>query len=128
MSGTSGAQHLLDCLKQPIAVSQHDVVKLAPLFFADVARLQRFEIQTNRSDRRLQLVRDGVDERVVLLVASYLADQERRVEHESEDQHVEKDDAENEQRDFTPVKYDSPNVQRDRKCDETRAERDEKHD
>ena len=73
-------------------------------------------------------MRDGVDERVVLLVASYLADQERRVEHESEDQDVEKDDTENEQRHFAPVEYDPAHVQRDRERDETRAERDEKYD
>src|ERR1051325_7740801 len=115
-------------MQQSIAVSEHDVVKLETLMFINVASLQGFEIETNRRDRCLQLVRDGVDERVVLLVSSYLANQERRVEHESEDQHVEKDDAENEQRDFTPVQYDPTNVHRDRECNQTRAERDEEHD
>jgi hypothetical protein len=73
-------------------------------------------------------VRDGVDERVVLLVAPDLANQERRVEHKPKDQDDEEHDTENEQRDFAPVEYDPANVQRDRKCDQTRAERDEKYD
>src|SRR5678816_2151293 len=44
------------------------------------------------------------------------------------DRDDEEHDTENEQRDFAPVEYDPANVQRDRECDQTRAERDEKYD
>ena len=72
---TPALQDLVDGVMQPRGVGQHDVVELPPLLLVHLACLQRFEIQPDRRDRRLQLVGDGVDEGVVLLVAP---DLERR--------------------------------------------------
>ena len=83
--------------EQPVAVLEHDAVELLPLLVVELAALQGLEVQADRRDRRLQLVRDGVDERVVLLVAPDLAHQEDRVEHEPGDDQQEEDDAEDEQ-------------------------------
>ena len=82
--------------QQPVAVLEHDAVELAPLVRVELARLQRLEIQPNRRDRRLQLVGDRVDERVVLLVPPDLAHQEDRVQHDAGDDEQEEDDAEDE--------------------------------
>jgi hypothetical protein len=70
-------------------------------------------------------VRDRIDECVVLFVAAYLADEESRVQDQSEDQHEKKYDPENKQRDFTPVEQYPTDVQRDRQSNQARAERDE---
>src|SRR5215211_7114476 len=68
---------------------------------------------------------DGIDKGVVLFVASYLADQKGRIEHQAKDQDDEEYDPENKQRDFTPVENYPTDVHRDRQGDETRAQRDE---
>ena len=91
-------QHLLDGVVQPVGVGQHDVVELPALRVADLARLQRLEIQADRRDRRLQLVRDRVDEAVVLLVPPDLEHQEHRVDDQAGDDQAEEDDAEDERR------------------------------
>src|SRR5688572_31918063 len=92
MTSSTRSQHLLDCLQQAIAVGEHDVVKLASLLFVHLACFECFQIQPDRCDGSLEFVSDGVNERVVLLVAAYFADQERRVEHQSEDDQVKKDE------------------------------------
>ena len=66
----AGLEHLIDRAMQPLGVGQHDVVEAAPLFVVERARLQRLEVEADRRDRRLELVGDGVDEGVVLLVAA----------------------------------------------------------
>ena len=48
---------------------------MLPLRFLYFAALQRFEVQTNGSDGRLQFMRNRVDETPVLFVQAYLADQ-----------------------------------------------------
>ena len=79
----AGAQHLLDRVQQPVAVLEHDPVELAPLGLVELAGLERLQVEPDRRHRRLQLVGDGVDEGVVLLVAADLAHQEDGVEHDA---------------------------------------------
>ena len=99
LAGHAGLQHLLDGLLQPVGVREHDAVELAPLRLVDLARLERLQIQPDRGDRRLQLVRDGVDEGVVLIVAAKLAHEEHRVDDDAGDDQGEGDDAEDERQD-----------------------------
>jgi len=66
-----------------------------------------------------------MDERVVLFVATYFADEESRVQDQSKDQDEEKYDPENKQRDFAPVEQYPTDIQRDRQRDQARAQRDE---
>ena len=104
-------------------VVEHHAVELAPLLLRQLAALQRLQVQPDRRDRRLELVGDGVDERVVLLVAPDLAHQEDRIEDEARDDEREQDDAEAEQQAFAPVDDDPADVQRDGDRDQADAER-----
>ena len=113
---------------QPRRVGQHDVVELVALRLADRARLQRLEVQPDRGDRRLQLVGDGVDEAVVLLVALDLQHQEHGVDDQAGDDQAEQDDAEDDRRDAAGIGDDPADVQRDRGRDQQDAERDEERD
>ena len=91
----AGAQHLLDRARAagrcPRSITP---VELLPLRLVDRPVLQRLQIQLHRRDRRLQLVGDGVDERLVLLVAPDLAHQEDGVEHDAGDDEGKDDEAE----------------------------------
>ena len=108
----AGAEHLLDQVHQPVAVLQHHVVELAPLRFVDrrSARLQRLEVQADRRDRRLQLVRHGVDERVVLLVAPDFADEKGGVEDQAGDDGGEDQAAEQQRDELAQVRTTQPTL------------------
>jgi hypothetical protein len=74
-------QDLLHGIEQAIGILEHEAVKLLALRFVHLAPLQRFEVEANRRDGRFQLVRHGVDETVVLLVAPDFTHQKDGVEH-----------------------------------------------
>ena len=118
-------QDLLDESQQTIAVLVHDAIELLPLLGIQVAPLERFQVQPDRRQRRLELVGDRVDERIVLLVAPDLAHEKDGVEHEPADDYEEEDDAENQQQPLAPVEEDPPDIERYREGDETAAEDDE---
>ena len=126
LAGDAGLEHLLDGLLQPVGVGQHDAVEVAPLRLADLARLQRLQIQANRRDRRLQLVRDGVDERVVLIVAAHFAHEEHGVDDDAGDDQRKGEDAEDERQDPPPVDEDPADVEGDGCGDQDDAERHER--
>ena len=65
----AGAQDLLDGAEQAVAVVEHGAIELLALGLVDGPGLQGFQIQADGGDRGLQLVRDRVDEGVVLGVA-----------------------------------------------------------
>ena len=121
----AGAQHLLDGVLQAIGILQHDAIELLALRVADLARLQRLEVQADRRDRRLQLVRDRVEEAVLLFGDAHFADQEHRVDDEARDDQGEGDDAEHERRDAPPVHQDPADVEGNGCGDENDAEDDE---
>jgi hypothetical protein len=73
-------------------------------------------------------VRDGVDEGVVLLVATDFAYEEGCVEDEPRDDQDEEDDAEDKQRHLAPVEQNPADVERQRERDQTDAEREEEDD
>jgi len=54
--------------------------------------LQGFEIQPYGWDRRLEFMRNGVDEGVILLIARDLAHQKKRVEHYAAEDNGEQED------------------------------------
>ena len=93
----AGPQHLFDGAEQPVAVLQHHAVELLALGLVDLTILQRLQVEPHRRDRRLQLVGDGVDERLVLLVAADLAHQEDGVEHDAGDDEGKDEDADDQQ-------------------------------
>jgi hypothetical protein len=120
--GTAGPQHLLDGVQQPVAVVEHDAVELLPPGVVEVARLQGLEVEPDGSDRRLELVGDRVDERVVLLVAADLADQKDRVQHHAGDDQQEEDHPQHRQQPHPPVQHDPADVEGDGNRHETDAE------
>jgi hypothetical protein len=124
----AGFQDLIDGVVQPVGIGQHDRVELAPLLICRRARLQRLEIEANRGDGRLQLVGDGVDEAVVLLVAADLHDQEDRVDDQPADDQRKQHEtghqlAQPVLRDDDPI-----DVEEDRQRDEQDTQRDEERD
>src|ERR1700722_9494469 len=94
VSDLPGFQNLLYGTQQAIRVIQHELVEFLPLLFFHLAPLQRFEVQPNRGDRRLQLVSDRVDETAVLLVQPYFADKKRGVQNHSQNNRGEDNHAE----------------------------------
>ena len=73
-------------------------------------------------------MRDGVDERVVLLVAPDLADEECGVEDEAGDDGGEDDDAQDQQARVADVEHDPADVQRHGQRHQADAEGDEERD
>ena len=73
----------------------HDGVELLALYGVEVgASLQGFQIQPDAGDGGFELVRDGVEEGVLALVAADLADEEDGVEGDTGGEDGEEDDAE----------------------------------
>ena len=98
------------------------------LGLVDGSVLQRLQVQLHRRDRRFQLVGDGVDERLVLLVAADLAHQEDRIEHDAGDDEGKHDEAGDEQPGLAPVEDDPADVEGDDACHQADAEDDEERD
>ena len=73
------------------AITLHWVVAL---LVVERARLQRFEVQPNRGEGCFQLVGDGVDERVVFLIATDFEHEEHGVDDQAGDDQAAGDDAE----------------------------------
>src|SRR5215813_1826240 len=68
--------------------------------------LQRLEVQTNRRDRSLQFVGDGIDEAVVLLIAPNFPDQEKSVQDKTSRDSPKKNDSQGNLQAFAPVEND----------------------
>ncbi len=103
-AGLAGAQHLLDGVQEPVAVFQHDRVELAPLRLRQrrFAGQECFQMEPNGRHGRLEFMRDGVDERIVLFVPPDFADQEGGVQNQAGDDGGEDEHAEDQGRDLPP--------------------------
>src|SRR5262245_11913759 len=123
-------QYLVYRAVQPFRIRQHDIVETTPLLLAERSRLKGFEVQAYRRDRRLELVRHGVDEGVVLLVAANLENEKHGVDDQPGDDQPKRDDAEDEDTYAGPLGCDDnpADVQGDRCRYEEDAESDEKGD
>src|SRR5579859_2294823 len=118
-------QHLLHRTHEALGIDQHQFVELAAAGLIHLAALQGFEVEANRSDRRLELVGYRVDEAVVLLIAANLADQKNCIEDEPGDDGAEKDNAEKDLDAFTPVEDDPSAANGEGKRRQAHAERQE---
>ncbi len=123
-----GAQHLLDRLRQPVGIAQHQAVKFLLLCFRNVPPLQRLQMQPDRGHGRFQLMGDGIDETVVPLAAPQLAHQKNGVDHHPRDDQRKEDDAEEQQHALAPVQDDPADVERDRQRNQADPQAEEKHD
>ena len=101
-----------------------DAVELAPLLVVEGAALQRLDVQADARDGGLELVRDGVQEGVLALVAADFADEEDGIQHHASYQCAEEDDAEYEVDDAGAIEQDPGDVEGDRQAGEHHAEGD----
>ena len=114
-----------DGAEQAIGIGQHDSVEILPLLGRNLATLQRFEVKANRCERRFELMRNGVEERVLTLVAADLANEEDRVEDDAGHQQGEGDNSNDEQEEAPLVQDDPTNVKDDRRAKREDTKRDE---
>src|SRR5437868_695463 len=63
-------EHLLYCAQEAVRIFQHDAIKVPPFMVAQLAALQGLQVKPNGGDWGLELVRDGVQKAVLLLVAA----------------------------------------------------------
>ena len=113
VSGFAGFQHLLHRSQQPVGVVEHDAVEGASLRLINIAALQGLEIETNGGQRGFQLVSDGVDKAIVLLVAANLAHQKAGIENKSGGDRTKKDHAQQDAYTGLPVQDDPAECDRD---------------
>ncbi len=124
----AGSQDLFDGVQQPVAVFEHRLVELPSLRLVQLARQQCLQVEADRGDWCLELVSDGVDERVVLLVAPDLADEKDGVEHHPGNDDEKEDEAEDHQDAAAPADDHPADVQCDGDGDQADAERGEEDD
>jgi len=86
-------QHLFDGVQQALGIEQHQLVELPPLRFSDFESLQSLKVEPDGRDRRLQFMRDCVDETVMLLVAANFTDKKNGIEDKAGDDSAKKNDA-----------------------------------
>jgi len=126
MAELAGLEHLLDGAEQAVGVGEHDVVEVLPLRLGDLAALQGFEVEADGSDRRLQLVGDGVEEGLLTLVAADLAHEEDGVEDDAGDEDSKEDETENEHCDALLCQDDPGYVEGDQAADDEHPKGDRK--
>ena len=127
VASSPGAQHLLDRLGQPVGIAQHEPVELLLLLLRQFAALQCLKMQPDRRHRRLQFMRDGIDEAVVLLTAPQLPHQENRIHHHACDDQREKDNAEKQQHSLAPVQDDPADIEGNRQRHQANAQAEKEH-
>ncbi len=122
----AGFQDLLDGGEETVGVGVHDGVELLALGFVEIRTpLEGIEIEADAGDGGLELVRDGVEEGVLALVAADFADEEDGVEDDANDQEGEEDDTQDQIDEVAAVQDDPADVERDGDTGEQHAERDE---
>jgi Cu/Ag efflux protein CusF len=115
----AGTQNLFDRPKQAITVGENDPVKLISFCLIDSPRLQRFHIQPDGRYRCLQLVRNGIDECVVLGVPVDLANQKCGVQNDAGNDQRRKKNTEKQEDARSPVEQDPPDIKKN--CDQNQA-------
>ena len=126
--GLAREQDLVDRPLQAVRVVEHRVDDLGPLAGRQLALAECLQVELDARERRLQLVRHRVDERVVLLAPADLPNQERRVQRQAADQHDEADHPEEQQQPGSPVDDDETDVEGDRDRDQGAAEQRDEDD
>src|SRR5579875_3117592 len=112
-TNASGAQNLLDSGKQPFTIREHGLIKLFAFAVLDCTSHQRLQIEPNRGDRSFQLVRNGINKCIMLLVPPNCPDQEDGVQHYAANDDGDQDKAEEEQNAGTPVEENPADVKKE---------------
>ena len=128
-SGPARSQHLFNGVEQAVVIGQHNAVELLTLGFVDLSALQCLQIEPDGGDRSFQLVRDGINERVVLFIPPDFPDQENGIQDQSSDDRQEDQYPQDQQRDRPPTEDNDPAYGlRDSQNAQADAERDEEND
>ena len=114
----AGLEHLLNRAKQSVSIFEHDAVEITPLGLVQSTAFERFQVQANRRDRRLQFVGNCIQEAVLLFISADLADKENRIHDQASDQQSKQNDAEDQRNNLAPVEDHPADV-------ESRCQRDE---
>ena len=101
-------QNLVDSGKKPVAVVEHGAIESGACIFVDLPREQGLQIQPDRCYRSLELMRDCVDEGIVLLVSSDLPHQKDGIQHDAADDQREQQDPEKQEDPCVPVEKTQP--------------------
>ena len=121
-------QYLLNGAKEPVSVFQHDPVEFVTSWFVELPAFQSLQIQPNRSDGGLEFVGDRVEEAILLFISVDFANEENGVYDESRNDQSEKDDAEYEWDELSPVEDDPRDVKRHRQSNQAGAQGHEERD
>jgi hypothetical protein len=122
----AGFENSFDGGEEAVGVLAHDGVEtLALLLVAGVA-LEGLKVEADAGDGSLELVGDGVEERVLALVAANFADEEDGVDDDTRDEDREEHDAEEIDGEAAAVVVDPGDVEDYGDDRETHAQRDEK--
>ena len=122
MPRLTGSQDLLDGMQEPVVFVEHDAIELLALLLAQLMLLEGFEVEADRGNRGLQFVCDGVDEAVVLLIASDLPDKVDGVEDQSRNDEEEECDSQHQHGNLPPVEDDPADVEGDGEDNQTDPE------
>ena len=101
----------------------HDGVEPLALCIVQVSPLQSVQIEANARDRGFELVRDGVEKRILTLVPTHFADQKNGVENNARNQNRKKDDSKDRIRKPRLVGEDPRNAERHGNTRKQHAER-----
>jgi hypothetical protein len=111
--------------EEAVGVGAHDGVELVPLGLISRTALKGVEVKADARDGSLEFVGDSVQEAILALVATDLADQEDSVEDNAGDEDRKKQEANQSHGEAATVVLDPRDVQDDGKYGEAHAKRDE---
>ncbi len=120
----AGGEDAIDGAEEAVGVGEHDAVELLALLVGDGALLEGFKVETDGGDGSFELVGDGVEERVLALIAADFPDEEDGVEDDPGGECGEEDDAEDEDGESALVEDDPADVEGHRDAGERDAEED----
>jgi hypothetical protein len=117
LSQLAGPEDLFDSSHETLSVRQHHALELTAFLFVNFTTLKRFQVEAYRRYRRLQFVRNSIDEAVVLLVSPNLTDEENSIQRKSGDDDSKQDNADHDRHNGAPVN-DPCDIQDDSQRDE----------
>jgi len=122
----AGFEHLFDRGEKAASVGLHDAEEFLLLFGVYLTALEGVEIETDAGDGCFELVRDGIEERVLALVAADFPDEEYGVEDDAGDENEREDETKKIDGQTAAVEVNPRKVEEEREHSEAHAQRDEK--
>ena len=95
--GARSCQHLLDRCIEPVQIFSHTPEELGPLYGIGIVTTQGVEVEPERRQGRLHLVGHSVEEGMLALVESHLANQPQAHPHEPDHHDEEEERAQHQQ-------------------------------